>query len=63
MPDINKIYKMLDWANSSEVQLEGVRLAREINDLSLLIQPYATPSVWEHDHFKATILCLFIKWS
>ena len=48
MPDINKIYKMLDWANSSEVQLEGVRLAREINDLSLLIQPYATPSVWEH---------------
>lgn len=36
------------------VQLEGIRLAREINDLSLLIQPPAEPSVWEH---CAKILC------
>lgn len=48
MPDIHKIYKMLNWVNSSEVQLEGIRLAREIDDLSLLIQPHAAPSVWEH---------------
>ena len=54
MPDINKIYKMLSWKNSLAVQLEGIRLAREINDLSLLIQPPADPSVWEH---CAKILC------
>lgn len=47
MLDINQIYKMLDWRNPNEIQLEGIRMAREINDLSLLIQPPASPSVWE----------------
>lgn len=41
--DINQIYKMLDWRNPNEIQLEGIRMAREINDLSLLIQPPASP--------------------
>ena len=54
MPDINKIYKMLNWKNSFEVQSEGIKLAREINDLSLLVQPPADSSVWEH---CANILC------
>lgn len=54
MPDIKKIYEMLNWKNSLAVQLEGIRLAGEINDLSLLIQPPAEPSVWEH---CAKILC------
>lgn len=54
MPDINKIYKMLSWKNSLAVQLEGIRLAREIYDLSLLIQPPADPSVWEQ---CAKVLC------
>ena len=54
MPDINKIYEMLNWRNSPAVQLEGIRLLREINDLSLLIQPPADPSVWEH---CAKVLC------
>lgn len=54
MPDMNKIYKMLSWKNSFEVQSEGIKLAREINDLSLLIQPPVDPSVWEH---CAKILC------
>ncbi len=47
MVDINKIYKMLNWENPPEVQLEGIRLAQEIKDLSLLIKPHADPSVWE----------------
>lgn len=51
---MNKIYKMLSWKNSFEVQSEGIKLAREINDLSLLVQPPADPSVWEH---CAKILC------
>lgn len=54
MPDINKIYEMLNWRNSPAVQSEGIRLVREINDLSLLIQPPADPSVWEH---CAKVLC------
>ena len=48
MPDINEIYKMLNWKNPPEIQLEGINLVRKINDLSLLIQPLADPSVWEH---------------
>ncbi len=47
MNDIQSIYKMLNWENSAEIQSEGLRLAKEIEDLSLLILPPAPPSVWE----------------
>ena len=47
MKDIESIYKLLNWENSREAQEEGYRLAKEINDLSLLIMPPAPPSVWE----------------
>ena len=47
MNDIYDLYKLLNWKNPPEIQLEGIRLAKEINDLSLLIQPPADPSVWE----------------
>ena len=47
MSDIYDIYKMLDWENPPEIQAEGVRLAKQVEDLSLLIQPPASPSVWE----------------
>lgn len=46
--DIEKIYKMLNWENPPSIRLEGARLAREVHDLSLLIQPPAPPSVWEY---------------
>ncbi len=52
--DINEIYKMLNWENSADVRSEGIRLAKELKDLSLLIQPPAPPSVWE---CCAQILC------
>ena len=45
---IEKIYKMLNWENPPSIRLEGARLAREVHDLSLLIQPPAPPSVWEY---------------
>lgn len=54
LPDINKIYEMLNWENTPELQQEGIRLAREIKDLSLLIMPYASVSVWEN---CANIIC------
>ena len=54
MPEISEIYKMLNWENPVAVQLDGISFAREISDLSLLIQPPAEPSVWE---YCAKILC------
>lgn len=54
MNNINSVYKMLNWNNSPEIRLEGIRLAKEMNDLSLLIKPPADPSVWE---CCAQILC------
>lgn len=47
MTDINNIYKMLDCQNTVEEQLDGIKQAQKITDLSLLIQPPANPSVWE----------------
>ena len=38
---------MLDWRNPLEVRKQGVDLANEIEDLSLLIMPPAPVSVWE----------------
>ena len=46
MDDIQKIYKMLDLENTDETRAEGFRLAKKIEDLSLLILPPAAPSVW-----------------
>ena len=47
MVEIHAIYDMLSWSNTSEIRLKGIRLAEEVSDLSLLIQPPAEPSVWE----------------
>jgi len=47
MYNIDEIYKMLHWHNESEVQLQGMELARKLEDISLLIQPAAHGSVWD----------------
>lgn len=47
MYEIEEIYKMLSWENPVEMRLRGIKLAREITDLSLLIMPPSVPSVWE----------------
>lgn len=47
MSDIQKIYEMLNWENADEIRAKGFRLAKKIEDLSLLILPPAAPSVWE----------------
>ena len=54
MNDIQKIYDMLNWKNDAKTQEDGIRLAKEIDDLSLLIMPPAPASVWGH---CAEILC------
>ena len=45
MSDIQKIYKMLNWKNTDEIRQKGFCLAKEIEDLSLLIFPPADSSV------------------
>ena len=47
MNNIQDVYKMLDWNNTNEIRAEGVRLAKKVEDLSMLILPPASPSVWE----------------
>lgn len=47
MDRMNQIYQMLDYKNSIDIQERGKQLARKITDLSLLITPPASPSVWE----------------
>lgn len=51
MHDINKMYKMLNWQSSLGNQRRGIKSARELEDLSLLILPDAngkSKSVWEN---------------
>ena len=47
MERMNQIYQMLYYKNSIDIQEKGKQLARKITDLSLLITPPASPSVWE----------------
>lgn len=39
MDSILQIYKLVDWKNNQETQNDGILLASQINNLSLLIQP------------------------
>lgn len=51
MHDINKIYKMLHWHSSFGDQLQGIKLARDLKDLSPLILPYIdgeSKSLWDN---------------
>lgn len=44
---ISDIYLMLDFRNSYSTRITGIEMAKKITDLSLLIMPPASPSVWE----------------
>ena len=49
--NITEIYKKLNWNSSFGEQLEGIKIARNLDDLSLLILPYAdgeSKNVWEN---------------
>ena len=52
MKNINEIYRMLHWHSHFGEQLQGIKLAREIDDLSLLILPALSDgqskAVWEN---------------
>ena len=48
--DINKIYQMLYWDTPEDVQLEGIKLAKEMSDLTPLILPLyeGSQSIWDN---------------
>lgn len=51
MYSINEIYRMLNWKSRFGDQLQGIKLARNLDDLSLIILPCAngeSKSVWEN---------------
>lgn len=51
MYDINEIYRMLNSQSRFDDQLQGIKLARDLDDLSLLILPYAdgeSKGLWEN---------------
>lgn len=51
MFDINEIYKMLNWKSRYGDQLQGIKAAKDLDDLSPLILPDAngeSKSVWEN---------------
>lgn len=51
MRSIEYVYKMLDWNNSEEIQLQGRSLARKYTDLKVFCQPLTdeyNKNVWEN---------------
>lgn len=51
MYDINEIYRMLNWKSRYGDQLQGIKAARDLDDLSSLILPCAngeSKSMWEN---------------
>lgn len=47
MENINRIYEMLHWQNDIQVQIQGMKLARNLKDISVLVQPVADISIWD----------------
>lgn len=46
--NIDKIFEYLSWENSNEIQKHGIKLANNINNLSVLIMPIENKSIWEN---------------
>lgn len=52
--DINKIFEMLSWNSSEDVQRQGIEQAKKIKYISILFQPIEDKSVWEN---CAKVIC------
>lgn len=51
MNNINEIYQMLNWHSRYGEQLQGIKLAKELEDISPLILPHAngeSKGLWEN---------------
>lgn len=45
---IDKIFEYLSWENNTEIQKQGLKLANNIDNLSVLIMPIEDKSIWEN---------------
>lgn len=71
MQNIKQIYNKLNCSNSDKIQIEGIKLAKEITNLSLLIQPDDMTMAWKNcaivlseksDEELAPYLADLLKW-
>ena len=74
MKNVSEIFDMLDWNNDDEVQQQGICYARQLDDISLFLQPRSTlhnKNVWENcakilaeksDHELEPFLPQLLKW-
>lgn len=46
--NIDQIFEMLSWKNDEETQNKGIREAKKIKYLSVLIQPIEDKTIWEN---------------
>lgn len=68
---IDRIFEMLSWNSDESTQARGIEEAKKIKNLSVLIQPIESKSIWENcakvlsskidDELKPYLLNLF-KW-
>lgn len=45
---IDQIFRMLSWNNDRQTQEQGIHEAKKIKNLSVLIQPIESKSIWEN---------------
>lgn len=45
---IDRIFEMLSWDNDEKIQAQGINEAKKIKNISVLIQPIESKSVWEN---------------
>ena len=45
---IDRIFEMLSWSNNEEIQELGIAEAKKIKNLSVLIKPIESKSIWEN---------------
>lgn len=45
---IDQIFEMLSWNNDEKMQTQGIIEAKKIKNLSVLIQPIESKSIWEN---------------
>lgn len=45
---IDQIFEMLSWNNDERIQTQGIKEAKKIKNLSVLIQPIESKSIWEN---------------
>ena len=46
--DIDTIFDMLSWNSNETTQIKGIKEAKKIKHLSVLIMPIESKSVWEN---------------